>query len=131
MARSLQNLKKLPQDRFNQAMNLANLIRSMLKEIEVFIKQIIIDNFSEDIVINLSTRITLSNNGTIVNIEVYNSLTNVCVIYDMTLADLLKFSVSMTLETLMNEKVPKMVNKSLQHKKTKDTNRVYLETYFK
>lgn len=131
MARSLHNLKSLPKDRFNQAMNLANLIRSMMNEIEVFIKQIIVDNFSEDIVINLSTRITLSNNGTIVNIEVYNSLTNVCVIYDMTLADLLKFSVSMTLEVLLNEKVPKMVNKSLQYEKTEDTNRVYLETFFK
>mgnify|MGYP001567456269 CR=1 FL=1 len=131
MARGLKNLRELPEDRFNQAMNLANLIRSMLNEIEVFIKKIIEDNFSEDIIINMSTRITLSNNGTIVNIEVYNSLTDTFVIYDMTLADLLKYSVSKTLEPLMNEKVPKMVDKSIHCKRSSNTNRVYLETCFK
>lgn len=119
--------RKLSKDNYEKARNIANLIRSIITEVEAFINQIIQDNYDDELVRNLFLKIHMPLKGAMINIEIFNKLTNTIVVYDMTLECLLNLCVSKSLEALMNDKVPKMVMKSQQYKKGENTNRVYLE----
>lgn len=119
--------KKMSQGDFEQSKSIASLLKSIFSEIDGFINQIISDNFDKDIVDNLYLKVQLPTGKFIVNIELLNTMTNTIVIFDMPLFELLQLCVSNSLEALMNDKVPKMVLKSQQYKKTDYTNRVYLE----
>lgn len=119
--------KQVSASSFEQSRQIANLIRSIFSEIEAFMNKIISDNFDKEIIDNLYSRIQLPTGRFIVNIELLNTLTNTIVVFDMPLFELLQLCVSNSIEPLMNDKVPKMVKKSQQYKKTDNTNRVYLE----
>lgn len=119
--------KKLSASDFEKSRHIANLMRSIFSEIEEFMNQIISDNFDKEIIDNLYSKIQLPVGKFIVNIELFNALTNTIVVFDMPLFELLQLCVSDSVEPLMNDKVPKMVKKSQQYKKTDNTNRVYLE----
>lgn len=119
--------KKISKSNYEQARNIANLIRSIITEVETFINQIIQDNFDEELVKNMFLKIHMPLRGSMVNIEIFNRLTNTTVVYDMTIEMLLSHCASKTMEALMNDKVPKMVTKTQQYKKGESTNRVYLE----
>lgn len=119
--------RKISNSDYEQARSIANLLRSIITEVEAFINQIIQDNFDKELVDNLFLKVHMPFKGYIINIEIFNKLTNTTVVYDMTIEELLKFCVSKTLESLMNDKIPKMVLKSQQYKKGESTNRVCLE----
>ena len=111
--------------------SIVHLLQSIFKEIDTFVKQIVLDNFDEEVSMNLSSKVGMMQRGQMASIEIYNNITNTKVVYDMVIFDLLQFCMSKTLEGLLNEKVIEMVNKSLLEKPSKDMKTVYLDNVIK
>ena len=111
--------------------SIMNLLQSIFNEVDTFVKQIALDNFDEEVTMNLSSKVGMMQRGQMVSIEIYNNITNTKVVYDMVIFDLLQFCMSKTLEGLLNEKVIEMVNKSLSQKPSKDMKTVYLDNVIK
>lgn len=119
--------KVLSKAEYESANNIANLIRSIMTEIESFVNQIILDNYPKEVTECLYSRVSLLKGSVLVNIMLFNVNTNTIVNYDIELFKLLQMCSGEGFEYLMNEKVPKMVKKSEEYSKAEEARKVYLE----
>jgi hypothetical protein len=119
--------KRLGKSETEAARSIANLLRSIITEVEAFVNQIIMDTCSEEMVKNLFLKMNLDKSGLLVMIQLLNVNTNTIVEYDIKLLDLVLHCQMQTLESLMNTQVPKMITMSSDEKKTDNIKTVYLK----
>lgn len=125
--KAINKFKNMNYSEFTSSKNIAKMLKRILEEVNIFIGDILIDNFDEDTTKNLYSKVIISNTSDNVNFELFNKSTNTIVIYDMPILEFLKYCVSNTLEVLMNDKIIKMVKKSKAYKKEVITRKIYLE----
>lgn len=125
--KAINKFKNMNYSEFTSSNNIAKMLKRILEEVNIFIGDILIDNFDEDTTKNLYSKVIISKTSDNVNLELFNKSTNTIVIYDMPILEFLKYCVSNTLEVLMNDKIIKMVKKSKAYKKEVITRKIYLE----